>query len=146
VQDSPAGAKHLMGDELQTQSDSLDLTVVYQDADLIESEAVLRIHYYRENEVLNFSAVDDSHETLRVIRFQDGLPVLPSGKTEKSILADQTQYPNLLSGKVQQFKIPLEQGTQYIFVELIQTKDFDRILSAPIWVTKKALEGSPASK
>jgi hypothetical protein len=137
AQETQSSPKIVMGNDLETKANSVDLVVGYEDADSNDNEALVRIHFYRSGEALEFNDVDNSYKTLRVVSIENGKIVLPPPTAqERAVLADASRYQTIKSGQTQRITIPVVSGTQYIFVEVIQLKDFDKLVSAPVWISK----------
>lgn len=128
----------LMGGETSTTAESITLAVGYQDPDGQDENALLRVYYYRENENLDFRYKSDPRGTLRLVSFDStGKAQLPSGPVDVAQLRDPAFFSReIRSGDVHHIEIPVEKGGQYVFIEIAQSKDFDRLVSAPIWITK----------
>lgn len=104
------GTVALAGDEISVPQARIKFKIGYKDPDSSDSSAVIRIYKY--------SSADAITERLRP-KFAD----LSGQKT------------TLKSGETATIELPLDIGEHYFFVDFTQTGDFDRIYSAPIWIS-----------
>lgn len=135
-------AHHLMGSELTTSEATSTLRVGYYDPDLADAEALVRVYFYRASEALAFDYKNDPSQSIRLLNLdQHGTATLPSGALTLAQLQEPSLSLPIVSGQLQTIRVPAEIGTQYMFIEITQKKDFDKIWTAPIWVTRLATRG-----
>ncbi len=106
---------HFMGDELETTSDNVILSIGYKDLDSAEKTASARVWTYHEKDNPNFGYRSAQEEWAQIY---------PATATVDSGSVTLMRISNLKKGK------------QFVFVELTQ-KDNDKIFTAPIWITRK---------
>ncbi len=104
--------KHVMGDEFHTPVSSINLQLAYFDPDTTDQSADVNVYLYSDSTKIN----------------------LRTGfKNIKNIVASKMPVS---SGEVINIPINLDSGNQFIFVEITQNNDFDKIYSAPIWIER----------
>jgi len=130
----------IMGDVAETQADHVRLYVLYDDPDAQDLVAGLRLYYYRAGQKdLDFSRRVAPSSVQRLIEFgPNGQVTLPSGPPSDPAfkLATSDRDPTLRAGYLAYFTLPLEAGEQYVFAEITQKSDRDRIWTAPIWIKR----------
>jgi hypothetical protein len=137
-----AVGKGAMGDAIRlfaSVGKSTRIHIAYQDPDSEESEAEVRLYYYRENDSLDFG-----HEAVKTNVFRTvGWETIPTGYY-RAILPQSDaagRAPNDLipirSGTSVRVDLPLVKGSQWVFAEIIQKGDRDKMWTAPIWIDRR---------
>ncbi len=135
-----------MGDSVKVTTPSTKIQIGYYDPDAAEKNAHVRLYYYRANDPIDFSPLisfDESHRihksapksAYRTVSFS------PKGTITLPVVDATDRSPNDLfpihSGDVLSLNLPVTRGVQWVFAEIIQDGDFDKIWSAPIWIERK---------
>ncbi|MBI2606829.1 MAG: hypothetical protein HYW49_12190 [Deltaproteobacteria bacterium] len=111
---------HLMGEEFATSSAEVMLRVGYKDPDVNDAEASIRVYHASDKDEFDFGYKADRGKTLRA------LPIGANGSDSAAIRSD----------KVASIKVPVAKGSQWLFVEISQKNDLDRLWLAPVWITR----------
>jgi hypothetical protein len=118
-----------MGDSIATHGNGVRIRVAYEDPDEEDREAEVRLYYYREDDDLDFSHRAPFEGVFRTVA-AGKIPVRDAkGRPEGDLIP-------IAHGRSAVFDITLENGMQWIFAEVIQRGDRDKIWSAPIWFEK----------
>ncbi len=124
-----------MGDSVSTSRRRDRLQIGYFDPDRADATAQFRVYYYRASDTLDFSYKADRSKVFRTIGFDPkGRAVLPLSNAIDRSKGDLLAIRN---GETIDVDLPLERGSQWVFVELIQDGDFDKIWTAPIWIDRR---------
>jgi hypothetical protein len=124
----------IMGDTVRIRQKRTNIQISYYDPDSKESNAKVRLYYYRANDSL-FGSRMTSKAVYRTVSFgpKNQITLPASDATDRS--------PNDLipirSGEVITLTLPLERGSQWVFAEVIQDGDFDKTWSAPLWFDRR---------
>jgi hypothetical protein len=145
------GRKNLMGTSIQTAVPALRYYVGYEDPDGGDKHAFIRIHFFTQQDDLNF--IRPNIKITRLAKFS-GSEVFPpqpltdkdKSETDSSLTREEeadyfrnTTLP-IESGEVMALDMHLAPGNQYFFVEIIQKLDSDRLWSAPHWVANTGVQ------
>ncbi len=140
------GQKRLMGQDVKNGGD-MTYSVGYFDADRADKEAYLRVHYFKDNEELNF--IRPNARITRLAKIKNSVLTAPSALSAKDLAEKETALNEsemldylqdtlvpIRSGQVLKFKLAPHPDSFYIFTEIIQKGDSERLWSAPHWVNK----------
>lgn len=131
-------AETLMGSEFTTTQAKAKLVIGYQDPDPDDQDVMVRVYFYRKGEPLDFSHSALRSDTVRLVTFNGDKGTLPGNAIALQTLNDKGFSVKMASGELKTLEIPLEMGGQYVFVEVTQWKDLDKIWSAPVWLNRVA--------
>lgn len=129
----------VMGGVLKTSRPSARIRIAYQDPNSADSEAQVRLYYYRESDVLDFGYKATLADVFRTV----GWGQTPGGRLKAVLPAPNAvgRTPDDLlpikSGVGVSVTIPVGKGIQWVFAEIVQKGDLDKIWTAPIWIEKK---------
>lgn len=104
--------KHIMGDEFRSPASLLNLQVGYSDPDAIDKSAEITVYLYSDTTDIDLK------------------------KGFKKIQNAIVSKIEIISGNVTTIPITLDTGNQFIFIEITQSQDFDKIFTAPLWITR----------
>ncbi|MCC6278487.1 MAG: hypothetical protein IT289_11290 [Oligoflexia bacterium] len=125
---------------------AVKMKVSYYDPDSDDQTALVRVYYYRQDDELDFSDRLSSDATHRFVRFESNGPRLPfkgiseprnatrMRKRGRSVSAADSSWIEIKSAKTLEFDLPFENKPRYLFIELTQSQDQDKIWTAPIWL------------
>ncbi len=127
--------KKVMGDIVKTSSRRGKFRVGYYDPDAKEASAQVRVYYYRANDLLDFTYGAGMKKVFRTLSFDArGRPKVPAiDATDRS----ENDLLPIRNGESVTIDLPLVRGEQWVFVEVIQDGDLDKVWSAPIWVIRR---------
>lgn len=104
--------KHIMGDEFRSPASLINLQVGYSDPDGADKSAEINVYLYGDSTPID----------------------LKTGfKKIKNIIVSKVA---INSGEVVTIPVQLEAGNQFIFAEITQSQDFDKIFTAPLWISR----------
>lgn len=127
--------RKIMGDSAKIATSSTLIQIGYSDPDAEDTAAKVRLYYYRENDPLDFGFRAPAKAVYHTVSFStDRKITLPEPSAEDRSANDLISIKN---GEVLSLQLPLVRGNQWIFAEVIQDHDFDKIWSAPIWIQRK---------
>jgi hypothetical protein len=130
-------APTLMGGELKTTDNTVRISVGYQDFDSDDFEAKVRLYYYHSDDAPNFSDRKNATQVFQLVTFGANGAKLPKPEHEPySQIPSDRDSIRIQSGQVAEIVLPVARGTQYVFAEITQTNDNDKIYSAPIWISR----------
>ena len=103
--------------------------------DVGDAAAHVRLYYYRASDPSPYGASADPKAAFHTVSFgaknQITLPApAASGRSEHDLIPIQ-------SGEVVALTLPLTKGVQWVFAEIIQDGDFDKIWTAPLWIERR---------
>jgi hypothetical protein len=138
--------RRIMGDTVKVTTPTTKLQIAYYDPNDSEKNAHVRLYYYRASDPIDFSPLisfdannkfhkDVPKSAFRTVSFGAKNAI----KLPAPDAADRS--PNDLipihSGDVLSLTLPVSKGVQWVFAEIVQDGDFDKIWSAPIWIERK---------
>jgi hypothetical protein len=130
-----------MGDtiRLSRSGKSARIHIAYQDPDSAESDAEVRLYYYRENDALDFGHEAATTNVFRTVGWEANpaghyRAILPradaAGRSANDLIP-------IRSGTSVRVDLPLVSGSQWVFAEIIQKGDHDKMWTAPIWIDRR---------
>jgi len=127
--------RRIMGDTVKVAAPSTKLQIAYTDPDVGDAAAHVRLYYYRASDPSPYGASADPKAAFHTVSFgaknQITLPApAASGRSEQDLIPIQ-------SGEVVTLTLPLTKGVQWVFAEIIQDGDFDKIWTAPLWIERR---------
>lgn len=134
----PSFVQGMMGDTLRTDEESIRLNIAYLDPDAGEEDAEVRFYYYRENDVIDFeysAKIEDAFRTVALQPAVSGIStaILPESGAKGRSASDLVP---VRSGSSVTIDLPLSAGGQWVFAEVTQKGDHDKMWTAPIWIEK----------
>lgn len=127
--------RRIMGDTVKATATKTKLNIGYYDPDAKDSAAKVRLYYYRASDPVPFGPGAKSKSAYHTVAFDAKKRItLPSPTAEERSPNDLVSIKN---GEVLALDLPLSKGVQWVFAEIVQDGDLDKIWTAPIWIEKK---------
>lgn len=137
VSDGAGGEVTVMGGEAKASGESVALEISYSDPDAEDSRALVRVYRYKDGEKLDFHFKASPLAPLRWVSFEGDRTVLPARAPGSYLPSDgASDVLVLAAGETRRIQLPVEEGLQYVFVELTQASDQDKLWTAPVWIRK----------
>jgi hypothetical protein len=141
---SKVTAKGMMGDTVKTTARVARLYLAYDnenDSTLSENEAdddaQVRLYFYRAGDKLDFTGgITKAFRTVGwdKSRTETWKAVLPAVDAQGRAADDLIPIRRGMGVRIE---LPLEKGVQWVFAEVIQNGDHDKLWSAPIWIERR---------